>query len=184
MKKVAPIILVFVILCIFLFSIGFLALTNPSEAMHTRTIISYEGKITGQQFGGYEGGIAGQLFGQLLGSLANTLGVTPFEYHNFVIFSTMTSGDQLISFGILQNVKIVAPDSFFMVGNPTIPNLRGTEIPNNINPASPTSSINNLSIEGNDLKVWVGEDINEEDYYLLIPLNWIKKVMKRHDEES
>ena len=110
-----------------------LAITNPSEKIHNQAIYSHVGKVAGQALAGDIGGLVGRLLGGAVGNLVNSIDLTIFEYNNYILFSTTEFNDEIITFGILGNVRIITPVEEWIEDIPGIisdfPTLPKPELP-------------------------------------------------------
>ena len=103
--------------CFAIFIAGLILLllfTNPTQEVHESFIsnhIAWETAQAGQEFFGEPGLILGWIFGKGIGNIATSLGVWQFDYHNFFLFSIMTSKGQLVSVGFLHYVIVVSDSS-------------------------------------------------------------------------
>jgi len=71
-----------------------LAVTNPGEEVHKQVVYQSLSQKMGAE------GFWGELAGGALGSLD----VLPLEYHNYLLFSTVTYRQDTLSVGLLTNV--------------------------------------------------------------------------------
>jgi hypothetical protein len=71
-----------------------LAVTNPSQETHKKTVYSTMATDA----------VTNQSVGQLAGTMLGNLDPLPYEYHNYLLFSTMTLRDETVSVGVLNRV--------------------------------------------------------------------------------
>ena len=71
-----------------------LAITNPGEETHRKAVYNQVSSKAGME------GFAGKAAGALL----SDLGVVPLKYNNYIMFSTMTFGEDTLSVGLLTKV--------------------------------------------------------------------------------
>jgi len=71
-----------------------MAITNPNQDSHKKTVYAtMHGRTDG-----------GSMLGNLAGAVLSDLDLVPYQYHNYVVFSTMTFQDDLVSVGALNKV--------------------------------------------------------------------------------
>ena len=90
-----------------------LAFTNPGEQVHKRAV--YDKLPNELGMNGFLGAIAGSMMGDF--------DVMPLSYHNYLLFSTMTFEDDILSVGILGYVGTTDWDS--KKSDKTAPNKPG-----------------------------------------------------------
>jgi len=71
-----------------------LAVTNPNEETHKKAIYSALATNAGTS----------QTVGQLAGSMLGNLDPVPYQYHNYIVFSTMSLRDKTVSVGALSRI--------------------------------------------------------------------------------
>ncbi|NUQ64477.1 MAG: hypothetical protein HUU20_18585 [Pirellulales bacterium] len=71
-----------------------MAVTNPGQEAHKKAV--YTAMAT-------DVGTSGML-GNFAGAMLNDLDLVPYQYHNYLVFSTMTLKDEVVSVGALNNV--------------------------------------------------------------------------------
>jgi len=72
-----------------------LAFTNPNEKKHKDVVYQELSKEAGM----------GGFVGELAGSLAEKADVLPFTYKNYLLFSTMSFRDEIVSVGLFNYVQ-------------------------------------------------------------------------------
>ena len=77
-----------------------LAATNPGEEAHKEAVY----QALPQQMG------AEGIVGELAGAALDRLDLLPLRYHNYLLFSTVTYGDDTVSVGLVTNVWAMQRD--------------------------------------------------------------------------
>lgn len=98
--------------------------TNPSKEAHNNKIYTVLGQTVGQKLGGELGRVLGGLLGRGVGNLTNSIDMSVFEYHDYLLFSTTTLSNQVVSLGILDNVFMIMPaDQIGVILQKSVPNI-------------------------------------------------------------
>ena len=102
-----------------------LVITNPSQEQHEAFIGNYlvmAAGVAGEKVGGDIGALIGMVLGRAAESIVMSLDL--FEYHNYILFSTMTLNNKIITFGVLRIPILATPVSKWVdLGDLNLPNI-------------------------------------------------------------
>lgn len=71
-----------------------MAATNPGQEVHKKVVYSAMAADVGNS----------QVLGDLAGGVLSNLDPISYQYHNYLVFSTMTHRDEIVSVGALNRV--------------------------------------------------------------------------------